>query len=175
MLHRVLPPADRRPAPLFGRRCEGCAEPGDDQPHGDPARHARAVDDLTSTTRASSPSSCSRNRFDARRSYAGLYLGSRCRPSAGSLSASGCRSPCACGPTGRRSARVIALLLVGAAFTFAFTAIAFCIALRAEDRLRGVGVRARRLAARVGAVRRPRARSPSRCSPTIRSSGRCSR
>ena len=32
------------------------------------------------------------------------------------------------------------LLLVGTALTFAFTAIAFCVALRTEDRLRGVGV-----------------------------------
>lgn len=32
------------------------------------------------------------------------------------------------------------LLLVGAALTCAFTAIAFCVALRTEDRLRGVGV-----------------------------------
>ena len=32
------------------------------------------------------------------------------------------------------------LLLVGTALTLAFTAIAFCVALRTEDRLRGVGV-----------------------------------
>ena len=40
--------------------------------------------------------------------------------------------------TRRSIGAVVALLLVGAAFTLAFTAIGFCIALRAEDRLRGV-------------------------------------
>jgi Cu-processing system permease protein len=35
---------------------------------------------------------------------------------------------------------IAALVFTGAALTFVFTALAFCVALRANDRLRGVGI-----------------------------------
>lgn len=43
------------------------------------------------------------------------------------------------GPDPAQRGAFVALLLVGVALTLSFTAIAFCIALSAEDRLRGVG------------------------------------
>ena len=70
--------------------------------------------------------------------FAGLYLG-LALPTARRLH--GRRRAAVRGPRGDDPSprgAVVALLLVGAALTFAFTAIGFCIALRAEDRLRGV-------------------------------------
>jgi Cu-processing system permease protein len=72
--------------------------------------------------------------------YVGLYAG-LALPSAGGFVAGvalpfiirGGGDPAQRGP-------LIALLLVGTALTLAFTAIAFCLALRNEDRLRGVAV-----------------------------------
>lgn len=68
--------------------------------------------------------------------YAGLAL-----PTAGGFVA-GVAVPFVVRGGGDASTRaaLVALLLTGAALTCAFTAIAFCVALRTEDRLRGVGI-----------------------------------
>ena len=72
--------------------------------------------------------------------YAGLYAGLALPATLGFLL--GIATPFLFRGGGDPALRVAlaTLLLVGAALTCAFTAIAFCIALRTEDRLRGVGV-----------------------------------
>lgn len=71
--------------------------------------------------------------------YAGLYLGlaipSVCAFVLGVAVPFAVRG----GPDVSQRSALVVLLLVGAALTLAFTAIAFCIALGAEDRLRGMG------------------------------------
>jgi Cu-processing system permease protein len=70
--------------------------------------------------------------------YAGLYLGLALPTVGGFLVGVGLPFAMRMGSDSSQLGAVVVLLLVGAAFTFAFTAIGFCIALRAEDRLRGV-------------------------------------
>lgn len=70
--------------------------------------------------------------------YAGLYLGLALPTVGGFVLGVGLPFAMRMRADGSQIGAVIALLLVGAAFTLAFTAIGFCIALRAEDRLRGV-------------------------------------
>ena len=72
--------------------------------------------------------------------YAGLYAGLALPATAGFVV--GVAAPFALRGGGDPALRgaLATLLLVGAALTCAFTAIAFCVALRTEDRLRGVGV-----------------------------------
>jgi Cu-processing system permease protein len=72
--------------------------------------------------------------------YAGLYAGLSLPAAAGFVI--GVATPFLVRGGGDPSQRgaLVALLLVGTALTCAFTAIAFCVALRTEDRLRGVGV-----------------------------------
>ena len=151
------------------------AEPGDGQPHGDPARHARALDDLR-LQRARVHRAAARATGQA----IGALRRTVSRPRAADRrrlrrSASGCRSPFAAAAIRRSAARSSLLLLVGAALTLAFTAIAFCIALRAEDRLRGVALALGAWLLVVGRCTTGSCSPPSRCSPTTRSSGRCSR
>jgi Cu-processing system permease protein len=70
--------------------------------------------------------------------YAGLYLG-LALPTVGGFLV-GVAAPFVVRGVPTAGGALATLLAVGAALTFAFTAIAFCIALRAEDRLRGVAV-----------------------------------
>ena len=72
--------------------------------------------------------------------YAGLYAGLSLPAAAGFVV--GVATPFVLRGGGDPAQRValVALLLVGTALTCAFTAIAFCVALRTEDRLRGVGI-----------------------------------
>ena len=72
--------------------------------------------------------------------YAGLFAGLALPAAAGF--AFGVSVPFILRGGGEPAARgaLIALVLVGTALTLAFTAIAFCVALRADDRLRGVGI-----------------------------------
>jgi Cu-processing system permease protein len=72
--------------------------------------------------------------------YAGLYAGLAIPATAGFLV--GVAAPLVLRGGGDPALRgaLATLLLVGTALTCAFTAIAFCVALRTEDRLRGVGV-----------------------------------
>jgi len=72
--------------------------------------------------------------------YAGLYAGLSLPAAAGFLV--GVAVPFVLRGGGDPAIRgaLVTLLLVGSALTCAFTAIAFCVALRTEDRLRGVGV-----------------------------------
>ncbi len=68
--------------------------------------------------------------------YAGLYLGLALPTVVGFLVGVGL-------PFAARrlvTSAVVTLLLVGVALTFSFAAIAFCIALRAEERLRGMSI-----------------------------------
>lgn len=72
--------------------------------------------------------------------FAGLYAGLSVPAAAGFIV--GVATPFAIrggGDPAQRGA-LVALLLAGAALTWAFTAIAFCVALRTEDKLRGVGI-----------------------------------
>lgn len=72
--------------------------------------------------------------------FAGLYAGLALPTSAGFVA--GVAAPFILRGGGDPAFRgaLTALLLAGTALTCAFTAIAFCVALRTEDRLRGVGV-----------------------------------
>jgi Cu-processing system permease protein len=72
--------------------------------------------------------------------YAGLYLGLALPTVGGFLVGVGLPFAVRIGDDSSQLGVVGALLLVGTALTLAFTAIGFCIALRAEDRLRGVAV-----------------------------------
>lgn len=72
--------------------------------------------------------------------YTGLYLGLALPMVAGFVAGVGLPFIARGGGDPAQRGAIIALLLVGSALTFAFTAIAFCIALRADDRLRGVGI-----------------------------------
>ena len=72
--------------------------------------------------------------------YAGLYAGLALPAVAGFLV--GVAAPFVLRGGGDPALRgaLLTLLLVGSALTCAFTALAFCVALRTEDRLRGVGI-----------------------------------
>ena len=72
--------------------------------------------------------------------FAGLYAGLAMPATAGFLVGVALPFAVRRGGDPALHGAIIALLLIGAALTFAFTAIAFCVALRTEDRLRGVGV-----------------------------------
>jgi Cu-processing system permease protein len=72
--------------------------------------------------------------------YAGLYAGLAFPAAAGFVVGVGAPFLLRGGGDPAQRGALIALLLVGTALTCAFTAIAFCVALRTEDRLRGVGV-----------------------------------
>jgi Cu-processing system permease protein len=72
--------------------------------------------------------------------YAGLYLGLALPTAAGFLVGVGVPFAVRGGGDPAQHGAITALLIVGAALTFVFTAIAFCIALRVDDRLRGVGI-----------------------------------
>lgn len=72
--------------------------------------------------------------------YTGLYLGLALPTAGGFLAGVGLPFALRGGGDPAQRGAVVALLVVGAALTFIFTAVAFCIALRADDRLRGVGI-----------------------------------
>ena len=165
----------RRPASFLRRRSEGRAQPLDGEPDDHPARHARARDDLRlhrarvhrAAARPADPPLVALRRS--------LSRGWRFRRRWDSSSAS--RLPFVMRGGGDPTLRgaLATLLLVGAALTCAFTAIAFCVALRH----RGSPARCRRRPGRLAARRRARTTAscspPSRCSAITRSSARCSR
>jgi Cu-processing system permease protein len=72
--------------------------------------------------------------------FTGLYLGLAIPTATGFIAGVGLPFLVRGGGEVAERGAVTALLAIGAALTFAFTAIAFCIALRVEDRLRGVGI-----------------------------------
>jgi Cu-processing system permease protein len=72
--------------------------------------------------------------------YAGLYLGLALPTAAGFLVGTGIPLAVRGGGDPTLHGAVAMLLLTGVLLTFVFTAIAFCIALRSDDRLRGLGI-----------------------------------
>jgi Cu-processing system permease protein len=72
--------------------------------------------------------------------FAGLYLGLAIPTAAGFLVGAGIPFAIRGGGDPQLHGAVATLLATGTLLTFVFTAIAFCIALRTDDRLRGLGV-----------------------------------
>jgi Cu-processing system permease protein len=72
--------------------------------------------------------------------YTGLYLGLALPTAGGFVAGVGLPFLVRGGGDPAQRWTVVALLAIGAALTLVFTAIAFCIALRVDDRLRGVGI-----------------------------------
>jgi Cu-processing system permease protein len=72
--------------------------------------------------------------------YAGLYLGLALPMAAGFVAGVALPFLARGGAEPGQLGAILTLLAIGAALTLIFTAIAFCIALRADDRLRGVGM-----------------------------------
>jgi Cu-processing system permease protein len=72
--------------------------------------------------------------------FAGLYLGLALPTVAGFAAGVGIPFLIRGGGDPAQRGAILTLLAVGVALTFVFTALAFCIALRADDRLKGVGV-----------------------------------
>lgn len=72
--------------------------------------------------------------------YAGLYLGLALPTAAGFVAGTALPFLFRGGGDPLQRGALLSVLAIGVALTFAFTAVAFCIALRVEDRLRGVGL-----------------------------------
>lgn len=72
--------------------------------------------------------------------FAGLYLGLALPMAAGFVAGVGLPFLVRGGGEPAQHGAVATLLLLGAMLTFVFTALAFCIALRTDDRLRGLGL-----------------------------------
>jgi Cu-processing system permease protein len=72
--------------------------------------------------------------------FAGLYLGLAVPMATGFVGGVGIPLLVRGGGEASQWSAIVTLLLSGAALTFVFTALAFCVALRANDRLRGVGI-----------------------------------
>jgi Cu-processing system permease protein len=72
--------------------------------------------------------------------YAGLYLGLTLPTAGGFLVGVGLPFILRGGGDPAQRGTILTLLALGVALTFIFTALAFCIALRADDRVRGLGL-----------------------------------